>query len=119
MRVSARPMAIGAKPWGARVGGAEDDVEEDRGEQHLGDEDRGEAVAARGVLAVSVRGHVAGRPRTRAPRAIPTEPRPARSPPTTWTPTYAGNVLPLEALRDRDADGDRRVEVGARDVLTA
>ena len=27
-----------------------------------------------------------------------------------------GDVLPLEALRDGDTDGDGRVEVGARDV---
>ena len=34
--VSASPMAIGAKPAGPGVGGAQDDVEEERGEEHLG-----------------------------------------------------------------------------------
>jgi hypothetical protein len=34
--VSARPIAIGAKPAGALAGGAQDDDEEDRGQQHLG-----------------------------------------------------------------------------------
>ncbi len=49
------------------VRGAEDDVEEHRGEQHLGDDHREQVVPTGGVIAVPVRRHVAGGLEARAP----------------------------------------------------
>ena len=35
---------------------------------------------------------------------------------STWVTTYGSDLLPFEALRRGQADGDRRVEVAAGDV---
>ncbi len=56
MSVSPRPMAIGAKPAGARLSvDAEDDHQEHEGQDDFADEARGQGIAARRVLGVAVR----------------------------------------------------------------
>ena len=66
IRVSPRPMAIGAKPWRRPlVGGPENDHQEHERQHHLGDEAGRQGVAARGVLAIAVGGESAARAETR------------------------------------------------------
>lgn len=55
IRVKPRPIAIGAKPLGAVVRGAQDDVEEDRGHDDLGDQGGEEPVPAGRAITVTVR----------------------------------------------------------------
>ena len=98
------------------VGRTEDDVEEHRGEQHLGDEHREQVVVTGGVLAVAVRRHVAGRLEPGTPPRDDEQGQPGEQAAGHLGDDVGRHVLPLEALRDRDTDGDGRVEVGARDV---
>lgn len=56
--VIAKPIAMGAKPMGRPGGRSEDDIEEHGGEDGLGDEDRGQGVAAGGVDPVTIGRHV-------------------------------------------------------------
>ncbi len=77
MSVSASPIAIGAKPAGARpMRRAHDDEQEHHGQHELRDDAGAEPVLARRVIAVAVRRKAAGeaevrraaRDRHRAPR---------------------------------------------------
>ena len=99
-----------------RVGRTEDDVEEDRGEQHLGDQHGEQAVAARRVLAVAVGGHVARRLEAGSAVGDGEQGQAREEAAGDLGDDVGRHVLPLEALGDGDADRDGRVEVGTRDV---
>jgi hypothetical protein len=101
---------------GAAVGGAHDDVEEDGGQERLGDQDCGHRVAGGGVGAVAVGGHVADAVEAVLAGGDGIERGAGGETADDLRGDIGGHVLPLEALADGEADGDGRVEVGAGDV---
>ncbi len=113
-----RPIATGAKPLrGTVIGGAQDDVDEGRGDDDLDDEPGHEPITAGRSIAVPVRGEATF-------NGI--EPGLAiRDREQHGTSNRRGDnlsddvrqyVLPLEPFRDRQTDADGRVEMPAGDV---
>ena len=115
MSVSARPMAMPAKPAGAlRAGRAEDDEDEARGQDELDQEAGEEAVAAGRVGAVAVRGEAAGGPVGLAGGDEVEDDRGDEAADHLGDPV-GDELAPGEAAADGEAERDRRVEVAAGD----
>ena len=118
IRVSARPIASGAKPLGARrVRDAEDDEQEDAGQHDL-DDQAGEAGSSRPA---SGRRSRWWRSRTRWRRSRPAggddQQHGGRDDRGHHLGDHVGgDVLPREAPRRRQPQGDGGVEVAAGDV---
>jgi hypothetical protein len=111
------PMASGANPFGAGVGRAEDDVEEERGQHHLDDDHREQRVAAGGAVAVAV----GGEPALRGAEAVDAvgdhEQHQRRHRGRHHLgDDVARDVAPGEPARRGKAHGDRRVEVASAEV---
>ena len=116
--VSARPMASGAKPAGARLSvDAEDDQQEEEGQHHLARPSaRAEGVCRRRVLAVAVGGEAAGEREARLARGDHVEHRRgARWRPPPARPSRARSPA-SEAAAGPQAERHRRVEMAAGDV---
>ena len=118
IRVSDSPIAIGAKPAGrAGVGGAEDDVEEERSEHDLDQQAGQQLVAVRRAVAVAV-AREAGGDRVEAVLAVGDDPQHGRGDDRGHHLDHevGRHLAPREAPPDRQPDGHRRVEVAAGDV---
>lgn len=107
----------GREPHGrVVVGHAKDDVDEKHRQQDLRAQHGHEGVAAGGVLAVAVGGHVAGRIEDVATAGDGPQGRAGEEATQDLGDDVARHVLPLEPLRDGHTDRHRRVEVSPRDV---
>ena len=116
IRATAKPIASGAKPCGARLSVAPRMIRRKKKAKHrFGAEAGQQGIAARGVVAVAVGGEAAG-DEAGPPGGDEIEHPGAEDPADHLGGNVAGDLVRGEPLAEHEAHGDGGVDMAARDM---